>query len=67
MSRYVCTSCTVVLPANHHKGVRNFRDSNWCRNCNNWKPKEQTNCECCKYKLRCNARSKKYVKDRKRI
>jgi hypothetical protein len=57
-----CDSCRVILIVK-----RNFNISNWCKGCNNWKPKEQVTCECCGQRLRSHARSKKYVTNRKRI
>lgn len=62
-----CDSCTVIIPAKEHHGKRNFDVSNWCKGCNNWKPKAQITCECCGQRLRFHARSKTYVKDMKRI
>jgi hypothetical protein len=43
-----CDACIVIqLP-----GAKNYEDSNWCKNCQIWKPKDQVFCECCKQRMR---------------
>lgn len=48
-------------------GKRNYKDSNYCKQCATWKPKTLIFCNCCKFRLRINPRRSSPPENIKRV